>query len=116
MERNSDECERDVEEMKMAEYMEDHIGDEYSGMISGVMSYGFFVQLDNMIEGLVPVENFGEEFNYDKDLEILKVGSRVFKLGKKVLVRVGRASKDESQIDFDYVGDIDEEEKTKKKS
>ena len=115
-ERNSDECERDVEEMKMAEYMESHIGDEYSGMISGVMNFGFFVQLDNMIEGLVPVENFGEEFNFDKDLEILKVGSRVFKLGKKVLVRVERASKDESLIDFDYVGDIDEEEKTKKKS
>ena len=114
-ERNSDECERDVEEMKMAEYMESHIGEEYSGMISGVMNYGFFVQLDNMIEGLVPIENFGEEFNFDRDTEILKVGSRVFKLGKKVLVRVERASKDESQIDFDYVGDIDEEEKIKKK-
>ena len=69
-----------------------------------------------MIEGLVPIENFAEEFNFDKDLEILKVGSRVFKLGKKVLVRVERASKEESQIDFDYVGDIDEEEKVKKKS
>ena len=115
-ERNSDDCERDVEEMKMAEYMESHIGEEYSGMISGVMNFGFFVQLDNMIEGLVPIENFNEEFNFDKDLEILKVGSRVFKLGKKVLVRVERASKEESQIDFDYVGDIDEEEKVKKKS
>ena len=115
-ERNSDDCERDVEEMKMAEYMESHIGEEYTGMISGVMNYGFFVQLDNMIEGLVPIESFSEEFNFDRDLEILKIGSRVFKLGKKVLVRVERASKDESQIDFDYVGDIDEEEKIKKKS
>ena len=85
-------------------------------MISGVMNFGFFVQLDNMIEGLVPVENFTEQFNFDRDLEILKVGSNVFKLGKRVLVKVARASKEESLIDFDYVGDINEEEKIKKKS
>ncbi len=55
MERASIDCEREVEDMKMAEYMENHIGEEYDGMISSVMSFGMFVQLNNLIEGLVPL-------------------------------------------------------------
>ena len=113
-ERNSDECERDVEEMKMAEYMEDHIGEEYEGMISGIMNFGFFVQLDNMIEGLVPYESFNHDFEYDRDLEMVKIDNKVFRLGQRIIVRVERAVKDESQIDFGYVGDVDEEKNEKK--
>jgi ribonuclease R len=108
-ERNADECERDVEGMKMAEYMEDHIGEEYVGMISGVMNFGFFVQLDNMIEGLVPYESFNTDFLFDRDLEIVKIDNKLFKLGQKVKVRVESVLKDESQIDFVYVGDVSEE-------
>ena len=113
MERNADLCERDVEEMKMAEYMSHNIDNEYIGMISGIMNFGFFVQLDNMIEGLVPVESFGEDYYYDHDLETLKIGNKLFKLGQKVIVRVERASKEDSQIDFAYVGEPDEKENTK---
>ena len=113
-ERNSDECERDVEEMKMAEYMENHIGEEYVGMISGITNFGFFVELDNMIEGLVPYESFNSDFAFDRDLEIVKIGNKVFKLGQRIIVRVERAVKDESQIDFGYVGDVDEEKNEKK--
>ena len=113
MERNADLCERDVEEMKMAEYMSNNIGNEYVGMISGIMNFGFFVQLDNMIEGLVPVESFGEDYYYDSDFETLKVGNKLFKLGQKVIVRVERASKEDSQIDFVYVGGPDEKEDAK---
>jgi ribonuclease R len=109
-ERNADECERDVEGMKMAEYMEDHIGEEYEGMISGVMNFGFFVQLDNMIEGLVPYESFNTDFLFDRDLEIVKIDNKLFRLGQKVKVRVESVLKDESQIDFYYVGDVNEEE------
>ena len=115
MERNADECERDVEEMKMAEYMSNHIDEEYEGMISGITNFGFFVQLDNMIEGLVPYESFNVPFDFDRDLEIVKIGNKVFKLGQKVIIRVVDASKEASQIDFGYVGDVDEEEKIKKK-
>ena len=113
MERNSDECERDVEEMKMAEYMSYRIDNEYVGMISGITNFGFFVELDNMIEGLVPVESFNEDYYYDRDLETLKVGNKLFKLGQLVKVKVERASKEDSQIDFGYVGDIDEKETQK---
>ena len=108
-ERNADECERDVEEMKMAEYMEDHIGEEYIGMISGVMNFGFFVELDNMIEGLVPYESFNQDFDFDRDLEMVRIDNKIFRLGQKVKVRVESVLKDESQIDFVYVGDVSEE-------
>lgn len=110
-ERNSDECERDVEDMKMAEYMEDHIGEEFVGMISGVMNFGFFVQLDNMIEGLVPYESFNKDYYFDRDLEMVKIDNKMFRLGQKVRVRVESVLKDESQIDFYYIGDVNEEEK-----
>ena len=114
MERNSDECERDVEEMKMAEYMMDHVGEEFVGMISGVMNFGFFVQLDNMIEGLVPSDSFSSSYLYDGDLELAKVDNNVFKLGSRIKVRVERASKEDSQIDFVYVGNVvDEKENAK---
>ena len=115
MERNSDECERDVEEMKMAEYMENHIGEEFSGMISGITNYGFFVQLDNMIEGLVKADLFNGLYQYDNDIEMAKVENEVFKLGQRVTVKVLRASKDDSEIDFVYVGGVNECEKVKKK-
>jgi ribonuclease R len=55
-ERASVECEREVEDMKMAEYMEDHIGEQFEGMISTVTNFGMFVELDNLIEGLVPIK------------------------------------------------------------
>ena len=113
-ERNSDECERDVEEMKMAEYMEGHIGEEYEGMISGITNFGFFVQLDNMVEGLVPYESFNQEYEFDRDLEIVKINNKLFRLGQRVRIRVESVMKEESQIDFGYVGDIDEEKNEKK--
>ena len=110
-ERNSDECERDVEGMKMAEYMQDHVGEEYEGMISGILNFGFFVQLDNMVEGLVPYESFNSDFEYDRDLEMVKIGNKLFKLGQRIKVRVESVLKDESQIDFSYVGDVSEKTK-----
>ena len=118
MERNSDECERDVDDMKMAEYMSYHIGDEYTGMISGVTNYGFYVLLDNMIEGMVPIDSLlasdGDNYDFDKEKEILKVGNKIFKLGQQVKVRVTRASKDDSEIDFAFVENIKTENNTKR--
>ena len=111
MERNSDECERDVEEMKMAEYMESHIGEEYSGMISSVMNYGFFVQLDNLIEGLVPIATLnGFYYNQSTDTIISERNKTVYIVGKEVNVRVVRASKEERIIDFELVGEKDGKE------
>ena len=106
MERESIECERDVEDMKMAEYMEDHIGDVYEGFISSIMTFGMFVQLDNMVEGLVHVNELkGDYYIFDENTKTLK-GQRkgkIYRLGQKVKVVVTNASKAQSIIDFNII-------------
>lgn len=104
-ERASINCEREVEDMKMAEYMESHIGEEFEGMISSVMSFGMFVELDNLIEGLVSIKNMKGFFNYSEERMSLtneKSGEK-YVIGDRVIVRVIRASKEEKTIDFEIV-------------
>ena len=104
-ERASVDCEREVEDMKMAEYMEDHIGEEYEGMISSVTSFGMFIELDNLIEGLVPLRDMKDFFHYDEEHMTL-TGERShvkYTIGERVLVKVVRASKEEKTIDFEII-------------
>ena len=116
-ERASIECEREVDKMKMAEYMENHIGEEYSGIISGLTTNGMFVLLDNLVEGMIRYDNFKEKINYDSEKEIA-IGSntkRVFTLGTKINVKVIAASKATSQIDFEELKvECDEKKKEQK--
>ena len=102
-ERDAIDCEREVEDMKMAEYMMDHIGEEYTGMISGVTSFGMFVSLPNMIEGLVHISDIeGDYYNFDETTMSL-VGQKHkkrYRIGDEVTVIVKSASKEESFIDF----------------
>ena len=105
-ERDSIDCERDVESMKMAEYMESHIGEEYDGTISSVMNFGLFVQLDNMIEGLVHISEIkGDYYTFDETIHTLRgeKKGKMYKLGQKVRVVVTNASKENSTIDFNLV-------------
>ncbi len=104
-ERASIDCEREVDDMKMAEYMESHIGEEFEGMISSVTSFGMFVELDNLIEGLVPLRDMKDFFHYDEERMTL-TGERShikYTIGERVIVRVVRASKEEKIIDFEIV-------------
>lgn len=104
-ERASVDCEREVEDMKMAEYMEEHIGEEYDGMISSVMNFGLFVQLDNLIEGLVPIRDMPDFFHYNEETMTL-TGERThvtYTIGQRIRVKVVRASKEEKMIDFEIV-------------
>lgn len=104
-ERASVDCEREVEDLKMAEYMEEHIGEEFEGMISSVTSFGMFVELDNLIEGLVPLRDMPDFFHYDEVLMTL-TGERThvkYTIGERVLVKVVRASKEEKIIDFEII-------------
>ena len=105
-ERDSIDCERDVESMKMAEYMESHIGEEYDGTISSIMNFGLFVQLDNMIEGLVHISEIkGDYYTFDETTHTLRgeKKGKMYKLGQKVRVIVTNASKENSTIDFNLV-------------
>ena len=117
-ERNSVDCERDVEDMKMAEYMEDHIGEEFDGVIDSILNFGMFVCLPNMIEGLVKYESIAGdyfEFNEETNMLIGKKTGKKFKLGQKVRVKCIAASKQNSTIDFALV-EGDKNGNTKQKS
>ncbi len=104
-ERESVECEREVEDMKMAEYMEDHIGEEYKGIVSGVTNFGMFIQLDNLVEGLIHVNDMKDYFSFDEVTQSL-IGERTkekFTLGDELLIKVKAASKEAKTIDFELV-------------
>ena len=104
-ERASVDCEREVEDMKMAEYMEKHIGEEFEGMISSITNFGMFVELDNLIEGMVPLRDMSDFFHFDEDnMTLTGEKSHVkYVIGERVLVKVVKASKEEKTIDFEVV-------------
>ncbi|MDL2311165.1 ribonuclease R, partial [Peptostreptococcaceae bacterium OttesenSCG-928-C18] len=109
-ERRAEEAEREVNDMKMAEYMEQHIGENFGGIISSLTNFGIFVQLDNGIEGLVQFNQMNDDYySFDEETYIV-VGERrekVYSLGQKVKVEVIDASSSRRQIDFKFVdGDI----------
>lgn len=102
-ELDSVDCERDVEKMKKAEYMMDHIGEVYTGVISGIMDFGFFVMLDNTVEGLVRLDSLkGDYYSYNKTRYMIigKNKGKMYTYGDVVKVEVIAASKDTSQVDF----------------
>ena len=105
-ERNAIECERDVDDMKMAEYMENHIGEIYDGIIDTIMNFGMFIELPNTIEGLVKLENLKDDYYIFNDENNTLVGKRkgnIYKIGDKVKVKVIMASKENATIDFEIV-------------
>ena len=105
-ERDSIECEREVDDMKKAEYMMDHIGEEYTGMISGVMSFGMFVELENLVEGLIKVDTIkGDYYTFDSETFTLrgKKDKRGFRLGDVVRVKVVGANKEAKTVDFELI-------------
>ncbi len=102
-ERRAEQLERDVTKMKMAEYMEDKVGETFVGKISGFTEKGMFVQLPNMIEGYIKFEYLNDDtYVYDKSrmLAFGKRTNKTIKIGDPYKIRVARASKAESLIDF----------------
>lgn len=99
-------AERDVMDMKMAEYMESHIGEVYDGMISTVTNFGFFVELPNLVEGLVHVSTLkGDFFTYVPE-KLALIGNNTkkqYRVGDRLCVKVVSASKQTAMIDFEIV-------------
>lgn len=105
-EQDAVKCERDVDDMKKAEYMEAHIGEEFDAVISGVHEFGIFVELPNTIEGLIKLENLPKGgYTYNEKLLSLfnKTNKKRYTFGDSVKVRVIRASKETAMIDFELV-------------
>ena len=98
--------ERESEDIKKAEYMENKVGEEYEGIVSSITQFGMFVELDNTVEGLIRFEHLGNEyFIYDENRKILigEKSKKTYKIGDKVKIRVISASKLLRQIDFEII-------------
>lgn len=102
-ERASIDCEREVTNMKIAEYMEKHIGETFKGMISTVTNFGLFVELPNLIEGLIHIDDLTDDhYIYDEATFTLRgvKNKRGYRLGDNVEVILKSANKELKQVDF----------------
>lgn len=102
-ERRADEAERETDKLKKVEYMEDHLDECFEGVISGVTSWGIYVELPNTVEGLVHVSRLPGDYYYYDEGKCEMVGEatgRTFKLGMPVKVRVEGCDRFNRTIDF----------------
>ena len=102
-ERQAQELERDVEKMKKAQYMKDHIGEIHDGIISGVTGFGIYVQLPNTVEGMIRLSDLNDDYYIFEAEKYRLIGERthrVFALGDRITIEVLNANPDERQIDF----------------
>lgn len=103
MERRAAEAERETDKLKKAEYMEDHIGEIYDGVISGITQWGIYVELPNTVEGLIHVSSLaGDYFYYDEEAcEMAGKESGVsYKLGQRVTIQVKGVDRLARTVDF----------------
>ena len=112
MERRADEAERETDKLKKVEFMEQHIGEIYEGVISSITTWGVYVELPNTIEGMIHVSMLpGDYFYYDEETyEMVGQATDIrYKLGQKILVRVNATDRLLRTIDFDIPLENDEE-------
>ena len=103
-ERTATKVEREAEDIKKAEFMENKIGETYEGIISSVTNFGIFVELENTVEGLIRYETLGDEYfiyNEERREAIGELSHKVYKIGDKVRIRVVDANKLLRKIDFE---------------
>ncbi|GEM01232.1 ribonuclease R [Halolactibacillus halophilus] len=106
-ERVAVDAERDTDELKKAEFMQDKIGEEFEGVISSVTGFGLFVELENTVEGLVHVSDLTDDYYHYDETRYAMIGERtgnVFRIGDVIEVRVEAVNLEEQSIDFEIVG------------
>jgi ribonuclease R len=99
-------CERDVDNMKFAQYMEKHINQQFKGVVVNLSNFGCYVQLENTIEGMISLTNLGDDyFNYDEQTNEIrgKNSPIVLRFGTSVMIQVISADKMSRKIDFRLV-------------
>ncbi|MEL7654979.1 MAG: ribonuclease R [Bacillota bacterium] len=105
-ERQALELEREVEKLKKAEFMTYHVGEIYDGIINGVASFGFFVEIENTIEGMVRVDYLNDDY-YDYEASKYRlIGRRtnkIYALGDKVTIKVHSVDLQNREINFTIV-------------
>ncbi len=109
-ERAAAEAERPTVELKKAEYMAEHVGEEFEGVISGVTAFGMFVELENGVEGLVHISSLIDDYYEYFEERYALVGShsgKMYRLGDRVRIEVLHVSISEMSIDFIMAGEDD---------
>ena len=112
MERRAEEAERETDKLKKAQYMEDHIGELYEGVISGITQWGIYVELPNTVEGLIHVSDLqGDYFYYDESAYEMvgKDSGLTYKLGQRITIQVKDVDRFMRAINF-VIADDDTEE------
>ena len=102
-ERRGIDTERDVDSMKKAEYMADHVGEKFDAVIDSVMKFGLFVELENTVEGLVHISVMDDDYYEYVEKQLALVGRkthRTFRIGQPVKVQLMRVDKDQREVDF----------------
>ncbi len=119
-EQAATQCERDVDDMKMAEYMEGHIGESFKGVISTVTNYGIYVELDNLVEGMIKIDALDDDYYFYDESSFSLIGRRSKKkymLGDKINITVDSVIKDKGLINFKlYKGDQNGDKQQKSKA
>ncbi|MGL5869909.1 ribonuclease R [Clostridium chrysemydis] len=113
-ERAAQDAEREVDDLKKAEYMQERIGEEFEGIISSVTSFGMFVELPNTIEGLVHITALDDDYYIYDETHLSLIGERtknIYRLGDEVKVVCSRVDIANREVYFDLVKPLDEEEK-----
>ena len=118
-ERRAVDAERETDDLKKAQFMENKIGEEFDGIISGVTNFGLFVELANTIEGLVHVSYLTDDYYHYDERQYAMIGERtgnVFRIGDEIRVRVINVNVEERSIDFEVVGMKKSRKKTAKQT
>ncbi|MCJ7458177.1 MAG: ribonuclease R [candidate division Zixibacteria bacterium] len=108
-ERLADEVEQESIKLKQIEYLKDRLGEHFSGVISGILPFGFFVRLDDLLaEGLVRLSSMEDDYyRYDEKNKRLvgRHSRKIYNLGERVKVQLIRVNKEEREIDFNLVSE-----------
>lgn len=104
-ERNSEECERDVEDLYKCKYMKKYIGEKFQGIISSITDFGIFIELENTVEGCFMYKFSNDHFEYieDKLSCVNRDNNKRYKIGQKVLIEVKNVDLEKRNIDFDLL-------------
>lgn len=105
-ERNAVEAEREVDDLKKAEFMADKVGEVFTGIISSVTNFGIFVELPNTVEGLVHISYMLDDYYHFNEKNMALIGERtknIYRIGDEIKVQVARVNLDERAIDFAIV-------------